>query len=97
MVDVIESTETDRDLVLSHLSEEFRTVVERITTELVGLPLGTVSPEAMDSVVLAEQTVDNLALALQEGWGDRVAWHDALSDYEFAWMEVKNGFGNLCN
>jgi hypothetical protein len=51
----------------------------------------------MDSVVVAEQTVDNLARALQEGLGDRMAWHDALSDYECAWMEVKNGFGNMCN
>ena len=90
MVDIYESTETDRSLVLTHLGEEFRTVVERIRTELDGLPFNTLAPEALDTVELAEATVDKMALALQEGLGDRLAWHDALSEYECAWMEAKS-------
>ena len=97
MVDVYESTEIDRSLVLSHLSDEFRAVVDRIQSELDGLPLNAVAPEAMDSVDLAEQTVDNTAIALREGFGNRLAWHDALSDYECAWMEVKSALGTATN
>ena len=94
---VIQSNGVRCASVLDHLSEEFQQVVERIQGELSELSLGGLEPEVMASVDAAEQTVDALALDLQQGQGDRDAWKRALFAYEAAWHQVVQSLGDRRN
>ena len=73
---------------LKCLSEDFRRVVERIQTEVNGVALHAMDAGRLVTVDLAERAVDNLALELQRGVGNRNAWRGALVDYESAWLEI---------
>ena len=83
--------------MLSHLSEEFRQVIERIQGELQDRSIDTLEPDTMAQVEAAEQAVDARALDLQHGMGDRTAWQAALSEYEAAWLEVIESLGERRN
>ena len=85
------------EAVLSHLSEEFGQVVERIQEEVRDFPLGTLEPDALAQVEAAEEAVDARALDFQQGAGDQTAWKAALSDYETVWLQVVLGLGERQN
>lgn len=73
---------------LAFLSDDFRRVVERIQTELNGVAIQAMDAKRLDTVDDAERIVDSLALALQQGVGNRNAWREALAGYESAWLEI---------
>lgn len=73
---------------LACLSDDFRSVVERIQTELNGVAFHAMDSKRLDTVDDAERIVDSLALALQQGVGNRNAWRGALAGYESAWLEI---------
>ena len=84
-------------VILENLSEEFRQVAERIQEELRGFSFGSIEPGVLAQVEAAEQVVDERALDLQRGVGERMAWQTALSEYETAWLKVLGSLGERKN
>lgn len=100
MSDMVQSNRMSA--VVTHLSEEFRQVVERIQGEARDLSLGALEPDVLEPDVLAwveaaEQTVDARALDFQHGVGDQAAWQAALAEYETAWLRVVRSLGERKN
>lgn len=73
---------------ITRLSDDFRRVVERLQARLDGVALDAVDAERLSTVDEAEQAVDNLALELRRGTGNRGDWQGALVDYESAWLKI---------
>ena len=97
MSDIVQSNRMRSEAVVTHLSEEFRQVVERIQGEARDLSLGALEPDVLAWVEAAEQTVDARALDFQHGVGDQAAWQAALAEYETAWLRVVRSLGERKN
>lgn len=84
----VQEREYSIGIPMKFLSDDFRGVVERIQIELAGDEFGAVDAKHLATVDEAERAVDNLALELRRGTGNRRDWRGALEDYESAWLEI---------
>jgi len=82
---------------LAGLSTEFRKVVERVQQMVRDVRIDSLESGSLIQVQAAERSVDNSALGLRQGTGDREAWEAALAGYEAAWSGVVHELGERRN